>query len=98
MMAEIGQMTDDAQKKSLLKAAEIEAMAATRIRHPLNPASEVHLRPLSDVAGMHRVRLTLARIPPGKESFAGARRSATRRSRSALAISWAFRPPRSPIT
>ena len=45
-------------------------MAAARIRHPLNPDSEVHLRPLSELAGLQRVRLTLARIPPGKESFA----------------------------
>jgi uncharacterized cupin superfamily protein len=58
------------QTKSLLRAAEIEGMAAARIRHPLNPASEVHLRPLSEIAGLQRVRLTLARIPPGRESFA----------------------------
>jgi uncharacterized cupin superfamily protein len=63
-------MADDQPKKCLLTAAEIEEMAAARVRHPLNPGSEVHLRPLSELVGMARVRLTLARIPPGKESFA----------------------------
>jgi uncharacterized cupin superfamily protein len=59
-----------AQTKPLLQAAEIDGMAAARIRHPLNPGSEVHLRPLGELAGLQRVRLTLARIPSGKESFA----------------------------
>jgi uncharacterized cupin superfamily protein len=63
-------MPDDTPAKSLLRAAEIQGMPPTRIRHPLNPGSEVHLRALSELAGMQRVRLTLARIPPGKESFA----------------------------
>jgi uncharacterized cupin superfamily protein len=63
-------MPDDQQKKCLLRAAEIEQMAAVEIRHPLNPSSQVQLRPLSELAGMARVRLTLGRIPPGKESFA----------------------------
>ncbi|MGH6921839.1 MAG: cupin domain-containing protein [Geminicoccaceae bacterium] len=63
-------MSDDEPKKCLFKAAEIAEMAEVRIRHPLNPRSEVQLRPLSELSGMARVRLTLARIPPGKESFA----------------------------
>jgi uncharacterized cupin superfamily protein len=41
-----------------------------RLCQPLNPNSEVHLRPVSELVGMQRVRLTLARVPPGKESFA----------------------------
>jgi len=63
-------MADDAPRNCLLRAAEIDALAQARIRHPLNPNSDVWLRPLSELAGLTRVRLTLARIPPGKESFA----------------------------
>lgn len=63
-------MADDASKKCLLRAAEIEALAEARIRYPFNPNSDVRLRPLSELAGLTRVRLTLGRIPPGKESFA----------------------------
>ena len=53
----------------LVTAAEIDAAPALTVTHPLNPDSEVHLRWLSRRAGMQRVHLTLARIPPGKESF-----------------------------
>jgi uncharacterized cupin superfamily protein len=63
-------MPDNTPTKCLLRAAEIQGMTATRIRQPLNPGSEVHLHALSELAGMQRVRLTLARIPSGKESFA----------------------------
>jgi uncharacterized cupin superfamily protein len=63
-------MSDDQPKKCLLRATEIAGLAEACIRHPLNPSSEVHLRPLSELTGLGRVRLTLARIPPGKESFA----------------------------
>ena len=63
-------MPDDERKKCLLRAAEIQASEEMRLRHPLNPNSDARLRPLSELAGMQRVRLTLARIPPGKESFA----------------------------
>lgn len=63
-------MSDDQPRKCLLKATEIADMAEVRICHPLNPRSEVHLRPLSELSGLGRVRLTVGRIPPGKESFA----------------------------
>ncbi|MGH6943194.1 MAG: cupin domain-containing protein, partial [Geminicoccaceae bacterium] len=63
-------MPDDDRKTCLLKAAEIEATEELRLRHPLNPNSNIRLRPLSELAGLQRVRLTLGRIPPGKESFA----------------------------
>jgi uncharacterized cupin superfamily protein len=63
-------MADDERKNCLLRAAEIQAIEEMRLRHPLNPNSDAHLRPLSELAGLQRVRLTLARIPPGKESFA----------------------------
>jgi uncharacterized cupin superfamily protein len=51
-------------------AAEIAAMRETPVAHPLNPQSEVHMRALSQEAGLQRCGLTLGRIPPGKESFA----------------------------
>jgi uncharacterized cupin superfamily protein len=63
-------MTDGGSKNCLLKAADIDELAQLRIHHPLNANSDVWLRPLSEFAGLARVRLTLARIPPGKESFA----------------------------
>ncbi len=63
-------MADDDPSKCLLEAAAISAAVEVGIRHPLNPNSEVYLRQLSEAVGLQRVRLTLARIPPGKESFA----------------------------
>jgi uncharacterized cupin superfamily protein len=39
------------------------------VRHPFNPASEVRMFMLSDRAGLARAALSLARVPPGKESF-----------------------------
>lgn len=55
--------------KPLWTAAEIAALPEVHIRHPLNPASDVHLRPVGQLAGLQRLVLTVARIPPGKESF-----------------------------
>ena len=54
---------------SLLKAADIEAISEFEFHHPLNPNSEVYLRSLSRATGLNRIGVTLARIPPGKESF-----------------------------
>ena len=59
-----------ADTKVLVRAAEIEAMAEGSFQHPLNPRSEIHLKSLSQVAGMKRVGVHVGRIPPGKESFA----------------------------
>lgn len=63
-------MADDRKARPLIPSADVASMAEVVISHPLNPASEVHLRPIGEATGMQRVRLTLARIPPGKESFA----------------------------
>ena len=57
------------QPKSLIRAADIEALSGFVFRHPLNPNSEVHLRSLSVLAGLQRFGLHIGRIPPGKESF-----------------------------
>jgi uncharacterized cupin superfamily protein len=54
----------------LLAAAQIAATTEFAIAHPLNPKSEVHLRRLGETVGLQRVIVTMARVPPGKESFA----------------------------
>lgn len=53
----------------LLKAADIDAINEFEFHHPLNPNSEVYLRSLSRATGLQRIGVTLARIPPSKESF-----------------------------
>jgi len=55
--------------KPLWTASEIDASPEMRIRHPWNPDSDVSIKPLSMAAGLSRVVLSLARVPPGKESF-----------------------------
>jgi uncharacterized cupin superfamily protein len=64
-------MTDTARAglPSLLSAAELAAAPEVHIRHPLNPASDVYLRSLGRPVGLRRLSLSLARVPPGKESF-----------------------------
>ena len=53
-----------------LSRTALEALEEVHIRHPLNPASDVFLRRLAPVFGLKRLALYLARVPPGKESFA----------------------------
>ncbi|MEZ4453980.1 MAG: cupin domain-containing protein [Nannocystaceae bacterium] len=55
--------------KHLVRAADLEAEEAMRVSHPLNPNSEIHMKRLSDRAGMTRVGVNLGRIPPGRESY-----------------------------
>jgi len=59
----------DDQHLSLLKASDIQNQPEFEFHHPLNPQSEVYLRSLSRATGLNRIGVTLARIPPGKESF-----------------------------
>ena len=63
-------MPDLPPPKPLWTAAEIEKAPRGRINHPWNAKSDVHVLPLSMMAGLKRAVLTLARVPPGKESFA----------------------------
>jgi len=44
-------------------------MDALEFHHPLNPNSEIHLRFLGRTVGLKRIGVTIARVPPGKESF-----------------------------
>jgi uncharacterized cupin superfamily protein len=55
--------------KHLVRTRELDPTEATCVRHPFNPDSEVHLQRLAERTGMGRVAVTLARVPPGKESF-----------------------------
>ena len=60
--------TGDASR-FLLTRREIADLPEAHIRHPWNPSSDVYLKRLSQVAGLRRLSLAIARVPPGKESF-----------------------------
>lgn len=60
---------EDSQATPLLNARQIADMPEVHVRHPLNANSDVYLKRLSRAAGLQRVSLTIARVPPGKESF-----------------------------
>jgi uncharacterized cupin superfamily protein len=62
-------MTDQPTPKPLWRRTEIDAADGAHLRHPWNPNSDIHLKPLSTMAGLGRTVVTLARVPPGKESF-----------------------------
>jgi len=62
-------MSEQPKPRPYLSAAEIAAAPEVHIRHPLNPASDVYLRALGRFAGLQRTALSLARVPPGRESF-----------------------------
>ncbi len=57
------------RQDSLLNASDINAMDAFEFHHPLNPNAEIYLRFLGRAVGLHRIGITLARVPAGKESF-----------------------------
>jgi uncharacterized cupin superfamily protein len=61
--------TDTPPPKPLLTAAEIAAAPRGHIKHPWNPHSDVYIVQLSTAAGLKRAAVSLARVPPGKESF-----------------------------
>ena len=64
-------MSEPESKKTkfLVRAAEIAAMDQPSFSHPLNPHSQISGVRLSPLVGLQRVGLSLARVPPGKESF-----------------------------
>ncbi len=55
--------------QTLIKAAEINRLNEIEFHHPLNPNSEIYLRLLGNNVGFKRIGVSLARVPPGKESF-----------------------------
>lgn len=57
-------------ERHLVRAGAARELPEFSFRHPLNPdASEIHLRTLGAGTGLERVAASLARVPPGKESF-----------------------------
>lgn len=60
-------MTGD--PRHLVRTRSLAPEEATRLRHPLNPKSDVRLHSLGDRVGMKRNQLHLARLAPGAESF-----------------------------
>lgn len=63
-------MTERAPTDHIVRTSELDAAAAMHVRHPLNPRSELFMTRLGDRAGLVHLGVSLARLPPGKESFA----------------------------
>jgi uncharacterized cupin superfamily protein len=57
------------EPKLVVRTAALPRNAGVKLRHPFNPASELRMVPLGDAAGMQRIGISIARVPPGKESF-----------------------------
>jgi uncharacterized cupin superfamily protein len=62
-------MPEQPAPRPYLSAAEIAAAPEVHVRHPFNPASDAYLRALGRFAGLRRIAITMARVPPGRESF-----------------------------
>ena len=67
-------MSQDGKTHPLVTAAALAAGSEYPFRHPLNPRSEIHFRgidgqSMSERAGLRRLSVYTARIPPGGESF-----------------------------
>ena len=54
-----------ADPKHLVRTSTLDPGAATTIRHPFNPNSEVRVQRLGDRMGLARLAVSLARVPPG---------------------------------
>lgn len=53
----------------LVRTAKLPPDAGFEVRHPFNAGSQIRMVPLGDTTGMKRVGVSIARVPPGKESF-----------------------------
>lgn len=53
----------------IVRTSQLGPQDGFQFHHPLNPNSNLEMRPISDRVGMQRAQLTLGRIAPGKESF-----------------------------
>jgi len=62
-------MPDETSPRCYWSAAEIAATPEVHLSHPLNERSDIYLRSLSRATGMTRVSLSIARVPPARESF-----------------------------
>jgi uncharacterized cupin superfamily protein len=54
----------------LVRTSELDTSQALHVSHPLNERSEIFMTRLSDPTGLAHLGISLARVPPGKESFA----------------------------
>lgn len=54
----------------LVRTSDLGSTAELHVSHPLNDRSEIFMTRLSDPTGLSHLGVSLARVPPGKESFA----------------------------
>jgi uncharacterized cupin superfamily protein len=54
----------------IVRTSELNPNEAMHVSHPLNERSEIFMARLSDRTGLTHLGISLARVPPGKESFA----------------------------
>jgi uncharacterized cupin superfamily protein len=54
----------------LVRTSELGGREEMHVSHPLNEHSEIFMTRLSDRTGLAHIGVSLARVPPGKESFA----------------------------
>jgi uncharacterized cupin superfamily protein len=54
----------------LVRTSELDGSEEIHVSHPLNERSELFMTRLSDPAGLSHLGISLARLPPGRESFA----------------------------
>jgi uncharacterized cupin superfamily protein len=54
----------------LVRTSDLDASEQMHVSHPLNDRSEIFMTRLSDRTGLAHLGVSLARVPPGKESFA----------------------------
>lgn len=60
----------DPGTKHLVRTSQLGPDQAMHLSHPLNDRSELYLTRLSDPTGLTHLGISLARLPPGRESFA----------------------------
>lgn len=60
----------NSQTKHLVRTSQLGPGDAVAISHPYNDDSELYLTRLSDPTGLTHLGISLARVPPGRESFA----------------------------
>ncbi|MCA9654893.1 MAG: cupin domain-containing protein [Myxococcales bacterium] len=63
-------MSTPPRSPHLVRTHELDPATALHVSHPFNERSELFMQRLSDPAGLSHLGVSLARVPPGKESFA----------------------------
>lgn len=64
-------MSDERQPTDyLVRTSDLASTDGMHVSHPLNDRSEIFMTRLSDRAGLVHLGISMARVPPGKESFA----------------------------